>query len=114
LLRTRLRASTSEIPSPAASRPTPAIETIAYFSVAELLVNVAKHSSASRAEVEVIGQNRRLRVRVIDDGVGGAALGMGSGLKGLDDRVRGIDGALSIQSPREGPTVVAVELPLRA
>lgn len=96
------------------TRPTPAIETIAYFSVAELLANVSKHSSASHADVEVIGQNRRLHVRVIDDGVGGALLGMGSGLKGLDDRVRGIDGALSIESPREGPTVVTVELPLRA
>jgi signal transduction histidine kinase len=62
----------------------------------------------------VIGQNRLLHVRVIDDGVGGAVLGMGSGLTGLDDRVRGIDGALSIESPLEGPTVVTVELPLRA
>jgi signal transduction histidine kinase len=82
--------------------------------VAELLANVSKHSSASHAEVEVIGQNRRLHVRVMDDGVGGAVLGIGSGLKGLEDRVRGIDGALSIESPPEGPTVVTVELPLRA
>jgi signal transduction histidine kinase len=51
---------------------------------------------------------------VIDDGVGGAVLGMGSGLKGLHDRVRGIDGALSIESPPGGPTAVTVELPLRA
>jgi signal transduction histidine kinase len=77
-------------------------------------IDVSRRLDASHAEVEVISQNRRLRVRVIDDGVGGAALGKGSGLKGLNDRVRGMDGALSIESPPEGPTVVAVELPLRA
>lgn len=94
------------------ARPTPAIETIAYFSVAELLANVAKHSRARHAEVEVIAREGRLRVRVTDDGVGGAMPGAGSGLKGLDDRVRGVDGALSIESPSEGPTAVTVELPL--
>ena len=95
-------------------RPTPAIETIAYFSVAELLANVAKHSRAREAEVEVIGGEERLRIRVIDDGVGGAMLEVGRGLKGLESRVGGVDGALSIGSPPGGPTAVTVELPVHA
>jgi signal transduction histidine kinase len=93
-------------------RPTDAIETIAYFSVAELLANVAKHSRARRAGVEVTARNGRLRVEVTDDGTGGARPGPGSGLSGLADRVRAVDGHLSVTSPPGGPTVITVELPL--
>jgi signal transduction histidine kinase len=82
--------------------------------VAELLANVAKHSRARHASVEVIGRDGRLRVRVTDDGVGGGRIGRGSGLTGLTDRVRAVDGRLSIVSPPGGPTVVTVDLPLHA
>ena len=53
-------------------------------------------------------------MRVTDDGVGGARLKPGGGLAGLDDRVQTVDGRLSLQSPPGGPTVVTVELPVRA
>lgn len=96
------------------TRPTPAIETIAYFSAAELLANVAKHSRARHASVEVAGRDGRLRLHVTDNGIGGAVLGVGSGLTGLADRVRGVDGVLSIASPRGGPTAISIELPLHA
>jgi signal transduction histidine kinase len=96
------------------TRPTPAIETIAYFSAAELLANVAKHSRARHASVEVIAREGRLRLRVTDDGIGGAQLGVGSGLGGLAERVRTVEGDLAISSPPGGPTEVTVELPLRA
>jgi signal transduction histidine kinase len=56
----------------------------------------------------------RLVMRVTDDGVGGARLKPGGGLAGLDDRVQTVDGRLSLQSPPGGPTVVTVELPVRA
>ena len=95
------------------TRPTQAIETIGYFSAAELLANVTKHSHASNAIVEATTNERRLLVRVTDDGIGGARLGKGSGLRGLEDRVRAVDGRLSIVSPPGGPTVVTVDLPLR-
>jgi signal transduction histidine kinase len=98
----------TEIPS------TPAIETIAYFSVAELLANVAKHSRAHHATVEVTIRDGRLRLTVFDDGVGGARIGAGTGLSGLADRVRAVDGRLHVSSPQGGPTVIAVELPLHA
>jgi signal transduction histidine kinase len=95
-------------------RPSAAIETIAYFCAAELLANVAKHSGARRATVEAVHVPGLLRVRVSDDGRGGASLEAGGGLRGLADRIRTVDGRIDIRSPRGGPTVVTVELPSRA
>ena len=149
-------------------RPSPAIEDIAYFCAAELLTNVAKHSRARRANLEAVAAGGLLRLRVTDDGIGGAAPGSpvpgatrggpgpgatrrspgaapgspapggtaatgrgsapgrgstpgrgsapgrGSGLAGLAERVRTVDGRIQISSPPGGPTVITVELPLRA
>jgi signal transduction histidine kinase len=99
-------------------RPTPAIEAIAYFCVAELLANVAQHAEASRVSITCAQQGRWLRLVVRDDGKGGArrsTLGSSSsGLAGLTDRVRAVDGRLEIVSPPGGPTVITVDLPLHA
>jgi signal transduction histidine kinase len=95
-------------------RPTKAIETIAYFSAAELLANIAKHSQARHATVDVTTRDGALRLQVSDDGVGDALPGTGSGLPGLHDRVRAVDGRLHVSSPAGGPTVVRVDLPLHA
>jgi signal transduction histidine kinase len=95
------------------ARPTPAIETIAYFCAAELLANAAKHSLATRIGVSATGRDGMLLLSVTDDGAGGADPG-GSGLSGLAQRVSTVDGRLEIASPPGGPTRVTVELPLRA
>jgi signal transduction histidine kinase len=95
-------------------RPSKAIETIAYFSVAELLANVAKHSGARGAAVYASISDERLRLAVCDDGVGGAAPGMGTGLPGLADRIRAVDGSFALTSPQGGPTRVDIELPMHA
>jgi signal transduction histidine kinase len=95
-------------------RPTPAIETIAYFCAAELLANVAKHSGASKVTMDAVQRRNVLRLRVSDDGAGGADPASGSGLPGLIQRVRTVDGQLDLTSPEGGPTVVTIELPLRA
>jgi signal transduction histidine kinase len=95
-------------------RPSPSIETIAYFCAAELLANVAKHSGARRATVEAVHVPGLLRLRVSDDGHGGASLQRGSGLRGLAERVRTVDGRIDVASPPGGPTVVTVELPSHA
>jgi signal transduction histidine kinase len=95
-------------------RPTPAIETIAYFCAAELLANAAKHSGAAEVAIDAAEQNGTLRLRVTDDGGGGADPGRGSGLAGLQQRVRTVDGRLSVDSPEGGPTVVTIELPMHA
>jgi signal transduction histidine kinase len=95
-------------------RPTPAIETIAYFCAAELLANAAKHSSASRIEVQAAERDGALLLSVSDDGTGGADPARGSGLSGLARRVATVDGRLEIASPPGGPTRITAELPLRA
>jgi signal transduction histidine kinase len=95
-------------------RPSPTIETIAYFCAAELLANVAKHSGARHATLEAVHVPGLLRIRVTDDGTGGARLDAGTGLRGLADRVRTVDGQLDLSSPQGGPTVVTVELPSHA
>jgi signal transduction histidine kinase len=95
-------------------RPSAAIETIAYFSAAELLANVAKHSRARHATLEAVHVPGLLRIRVTDDGAGGARPAPGGGLRGLAERVRTVDGHIEIDSPPGGPTTVSVELPSRA
>src|SRR5580658_1388352 len=93
-------------------RPRAAVEAVAYFMVAEALTNVAKHSRASQAKVVVEGHGYpgTLTVMISDDGIGGADPG-GTGLAGLADRVSGVDGRLSVESPSGGPTIIAAELP---
>jgi signal transduction histidine kinase len=97
-----------------AERPTPAIETIAYFCAAELLANIVKHSSASTGLVEAVQRGRVLVLRVADNGQGGAQARPGSGLSGLAERVQTVDGSIAVESPAGGPTVVTVELPMHA
>jgi len=93
-------------------RPKSSVEAVAYFMVAEALTNVAKHSRASHAKVVVEGHGYpgTLTVMVSDDGIGGANPGS-PGLSGLADRVSGVDGRLTVESPSGGPTIIAAELP---
>ena len=84
-------------------RPSAAIETIAYFCAAELLTNVAKHSGARHATLEVVHVPGLVRVRVSDDGSGGARIETRGGLAGLDERVRTVDGMLQVSSPPTAP-----------
>ncbi len=95
-------------------RPSAAIETIAYFSAAELLTNVARHSGARHATLEAVHVPGLLRVRVTDDGAGGARAVPNGGLRGLAERVRAVDGRIEVDSPTGGPTTVTVELPSHA
>ena len=94
-------------------RPSRTIEAIAYFVVSEALTNLAKHAQATCASVVVRRISGQLRIDVTDDGRGGAAASEGSGLAGLADRVRSVDGRLALSSPAGGPTVLTVELPCR-
>ncbi len=95
-------------------RPAPEIETIAYFCAAELLANAAKHSHAHQVTVEVTERDAVLVLRVSDDGAGGADPARGSGLSGLAQRARTVDGRVDVVSPPGGPTRVTVTLPMRA
>lgn len=106
-------------------------EAVAYFVVSEALTNIAKHASASQARVavSVLGTTDRpgavpgssapavLRVRIEDDGRGGARVhrdGLSTGLAGLTDRVRATGGHLEVSSPAGGPTVLEATIPIPA
>ena len=120
------------------TRPSPAIESAAYFIVSESLVNVDRHARASRATVEIARVADRLTIAVTDDGIGGASTnavvgdttatatttanananatttadaGQGTGLNGLVERVSALGGWIRIISPGGGPTTILVELP---
>jgi len=96
---------------PHGARPGPNVESIAYFVVSESLANVAKHSGATRAAVQVARRGNRLILEVTDNGRGGADPALGTGLAGLRDRVDGVDGWFHVSSPIGGPTTLTVELP---
>jgi signal transduction histidine kinase len=94
----------------AGHRVPPAVESAAYFVVAEALTNAVKHSAATRLTVDVTRDGDLLVVQVADDGVGGADLS-GSGLTGLRKRIEALDGAMRLASPPGGPTLLHAELP---
>jgi signal transduction histidine kinase len=87
-----------------------AVETAAYFTVAEALANAIKHANAERLMIRVKGGNGVLVAEVVDDGDGGADAS-GPGLTGLRQRAEALDGTLTVTSPEGGPTTVRAELP---
>jgi signal transduction histidine kinase len=87
------------------------VETAAYFLVSEALTNAAKHAQAGEAHVSAHSADGLLTVRVADDGIGGAAPGGGSGLRGLADRVEALGGTFTMSSPDGEGTAVRAELP---
>jgi signal transduction histidine kinase len=91
--------------------PPAAVESAAYFAVAEALTNVAKHSGATRAWIRLAYRDGTLTMVVGDDGRGGATAGSGSGLTGVQRRLAAFDGTMILTSPPGGPTVVTMELP---
>jgi signal transduction histidine kinase len=95
--------SVNRLPGPA--------EATAYFVVAEALTNIAKHAGASSASVRAHVGDGTLQLQVRDDGTGGARPD-GSGLVGLADRLAVLDGRLRVESPADGGTLVAADIPL--
>jgi signal transduction histidine kinase len=93
-------------------RPSESVEVATYYVVTEALTNAAKYAKASEVSVEARVEDGCLRVSIIDDGIGGAVLGAGSGLIGLKDRVEALSGELTMSSPKGGGTTVAVKIPV--
>ena len=92
--------------------PLPAtVESTAFFVVAEGLANALKHSGAERMAVrlDMIGDD--LLIEVSDDGIGGASVANGRGLRGIEDRVDVLGGRLRVDSPPGGGTRMSVEVP---
>jgi signal transduction histidine kinase len=92
-------------------RPAAPVESAMYFAIAEALTNVAKHSGADRASVQMDYSGGRLVAIVSDNGVGGAGPRSGGGLAGIERRLAAFDGTAAVTSPVGGPTMVTMELP---
>jgi signal transduction histidine kinase len=100
-----------EVVVPAAALPAD-VEAVAYFVCSEALANVAKHASASRVAISVTSSDRRVRIEIEDDGLGGADLAHGTGLQGLADRIEALGGTLHVESPTGAGTRLAAEIPI--
>lgn len=117
-LEAALRALTAREPVPAelhfdlTDRLPRAVEAAAYYVVAEALTNVAKYANATHATVEVSRVDGTAVVRVTDDGIGGADISDGSGLRGLRDRVEALNGHLRLESPTGVGTTVTAAIPI--
>jgi signal transduction histidine kinase len=94
-----------------ASRPSPPIESAAYFAVNEMLANVSKHAQAGEAWIDIRHDGEMLKITVTDNGQGGADPNNGTGLTGIERRLAAFDGVLAISSPLGGPTAVTMEVP---
>jgi signal transduction histidine kinase len=88
-------------------RPPAPVESAIYFAVAECLANVGKHSGA----ITLMHDGERLRIAVVDDGVGGADPSAGTGMLGVRRRLAAFDGTMVVDSPSGGPTEVIMEVP---
>jgi signal transduction histidine kinase len=96
------------------SRLSEPVEVGIYYVVSEMLANAEKHARASVVEVSAEAADGMLRVRVRDDGIGGADPVRGSGLLGLKDRIEALGGTFSVYSPLGLGTTVICEVPVTA
>lgn len=88
--------------------------TCLYRVVQEALTNAVRHGSPTRIEIHVSARLGQLRVEVTDDGIGlePARIRSGFGLRGLQERVKELEGTMAISRPPGGGTKVAVRLPV--
>ncbi|MFD9005576.1 sensor histidine kinase [Streptomyces sp. NPDC059582] len=101
----------TEVTVESAGRADAPVESAAYFAVSEVLTNAVKHADADRLWVDLHHADSMLRISVTDNGRGGAAIGSGSGLTGIERRLGTFDGVLAVSSPAGGPTMVTMEIP---
>ncbi|MEE1842625.1 MULTISPECIES: sensor domain-containing protein [unclassified Streptomyces] len=101
----------SEVEAELGGRMDAAVESAAYFAVSETLTNAAKHAGANRVWVDIHHENTTLHISVTDNGRGGATVGGGSGLSGIERRLGTFDGIMAVSSPAGGPTMVTMEIP---
>ena len=92
-------------------RLTAPVESACYFAVAEALANAVRHSGARQVHIRVHHACGVLRIQVADDGAGGADPALGTGLRGVEQRLAAFDGILAVSSPPGGPTMIAMEVP---
>jgi signal transduction histidine kinase len=89
------------------------VEAAAYFVVAEGLTNVVRYANTDKAEISIRRRAGAIEVVVSDDGIGGARLDAGSGLRGLGDRLAALEGELVLTSPPGDGTRLEARIPTR-
>jgi signal transduction histidine kinase len=94
-----------------AERPAEPVEVAGYYVVSEALANIDKHAAATSARIRVQRSGEWLVIDVIDDGIGGADPTVGSGLRGLADRVEALGGRFEVSTPTTGGACVHAEIP---
>jgi hypothetical protein len=87
------------------------VELVLYYTCAEALANAIKHAQARSVQIDVADAGTLVRAQVVDDGVGGARLGAGSGLGGLFARTAAVGGRIAVDSPPGAGTRVAITVP---
>jgi signal transduction histidine kinase len=115
-LHAALSGMTRSLPFPVRLQVDPAalpddLAATAYYVACEAVTNAAKHAGAEQVAVRVARDDAAVRIRVEDDGCGGAAVRPGSGLAGLSDRVAALGGSMTMRSPSGGGTVIEAVLP---
>jgi signal transduction histidine kinase len=89
----------------------PPVESAGYFVVSEALTNAVKHAHAHELGLRIERTDGHLAIEVRDDGLGGAHVGTGNGLRGMADRVEALDGRLSVESLPGSGTCILAEVP---
>jgi len=90
--------------------------TCVYRAVQEALTNCIRHAEARSIEVTIVGHADRVDVSITDDGIGLDATrrGEGLGLRGIEERVKELDGAVTIAGEPGRGTTLRIRLPLPA
>ena len=100
-----------------AAEPLPALsaatEVAAYRIVIEALTNIARHSSASNAQVAMAMADGWLSLTIADDGSNDSGWEPGVGLSSMRERAEELGGTLRVMTRRDGSTIDA-RLPVRA
>ncbi|HEY2173460.1 MAG TPA: DUF4118 domain-containing protein [Mycobacteriales bacterium] len=97
-----------------ARRPSDQVEVAAYYVVAESLTNAVKHANATLIQITGDVDEDQLRIRIRDDGHGGANPARGSGLVGVTDRAEALGGTLTVHSAPHAGTSVELTLPIHS
>jgi signal transduction histidine kinase len=90
--------------------------TCVYRVVQEALTNCVRHARADRIQVSITGRPRALEVSISDNGVGfeQGSRRTGLGLRGIEERVRELNGSVDIQSAKGEGTTLVIRLPVPA
>ncbi len=78
----------------------------------EAVTNIVRHARARAVTLHIEDVGGSVCLTIIDDGRGGINT-KGNGLNGMRERLRAVDGALRIDSPRGGGSKLEVLVPLR-